>query len=54
MKRRTARMSALARKRAQYEAGQKPEGESKYARKARWLARHDKFGFQVPNKPWKG
>jgi hypothetical protein len=54
MKKRTKRANARKRKRLSYEAGQRPVGSSKYARKARYLARVGLFGFQVPEpKPWK-
>jgi hypothetical protein len=42
-------------RRQRYDPDTTPEGDSKYARKRRYLKRHGLFGFQVPEpKPWKG
>ena len=33
---------------------EKPKGDSKYFRKAEYLRKHDKWGFEVPEpKPWR-
>lgn len=54
MKRRTKRANARAHKKASKEMGMKnPGGESKYAKKKKWLARNGGFGFNYPDKPWR-
>lgn len=57
MKRRTdpKRLALLAASRAAKAANHwRGSGDSRYARKSAWLARHGKWGWEVPEpKPWK-
>lgn len=55
MKRRTKNAEKRARKKAAKESSMLRSGhKSRYARKREWLARNQKFGFEVPEpKPWK-
>ena len=47
------RRAALATKRQRKLSGEKPSGESRYARKAEYCRTHGVWGFEVPEpKPW--
>lgn len=44
----------VAKKLAKETAMKKPGFKSKYALKSAFLAKHGGFGFDYPDKPWKG